>query len=126
MKATELAIKKLDQLCGQEHARRELQFAGNFLFTGFPPSLGRHSLFLKDIPLFAGRCLDYEISIIGFELNQDSEYQFRVFTWEEYFSSYYNDWINLAVDDMRRAGILKDIIPTIDIPLYVLNRYMIT
>ena len=118
----EHALKRLSLILGEEKAHREVRFMHQFLRPGCYSIAWNFGIQLHDVLLFAERCRAFDIRILGFETHWEGPYQLYEFCHEEYPSEEF--WVKSAINDIESKGIWEFLVPTIDVPEYVLRRYL--
>ncbi|HEX5002705.1 MAG TPA: hypothetical protein VFW78_09415 [Bacteroidia bacterium] len=124
MEFTEHALKRLDILIGNEKARREVYFMHQFLLPGRFSITWNRGIQLKDLGLFAERCDSFDVRILGMETHLDSPYPLFIFCWED-FKDKTNSWVSTVISELNAAAVHDFIIPTIDVHVSVLNKYLL-
>lgn len=116
-----MALKKLGSLFGNEHEYREQIFKERYLTKYKKPG----GLSLRELEIYCRKCEEYNIQIIGFETLYESQYGLNTYIFEEYIENYEPEWWYQAIADFQVNKITDSIIPFINIPPEVLNKYLI-
>lgn len=119
---SEHALKRLNLILGAEKAHREVRFMHQVILPGSYTIAWNHGIQLHDVLIFAERCLSFNTRILGYETHMEGPYPLYEFCHEEYQSA--EDWVNSAIHNIESKGISDFLVPTIDVPEYVLRRYL--
>jgi len=117
------ALKRLDLIIGVEKAKREVRFMHQFLLSGRNPIAWHRGMATNDIPLFAEKCNSFDVTFLGFETHIESEYPLYVFCFED-FPAHGSEWYIQAIAELKSNNILDHIVPTIDVPEVILEKYL--
>src|SRR5688572_17198032 len=120
----EHALKRLNLILGQEKAHKEVRFMHQFILSGRYTIAWHYGMHITDLALFAERCDNFKIRVLGVELHMEGPYPIHVYTWEDY-KTRDNSWVNGAIKDLEALGVNNFIVPTIEIPGTILNEYLL-
>jgi hypothetical protein len=119
---SEHALKRLNLILGEEKAHREVRFMHQFIRPGSHTIAWNYGIQLHDVLLYSERCLAFDTKILGFETHMAGPYPLYEFCYEDYNSA--EDWVKSSIRDIESKGISDFLVPTIDIPEYILRRYL--
>lgn len=121
---TEHAKKRMYFLLGMKRERKEVEFRTKYILPGPPKIEWFCGLKRDEISLFAIRCKFYDIRILGFEVSQESKHPLYIVTYEEFSKEYDSNWWNLALNYFEIVGVQNMIIPSIEVPIEILAKYI--
>lgn len=119
---SEHALKRLNLILSEEKAHREVRFMHQFILPGSYTIAWNNGIQLHDVLLFAERCMSFNTRILGYETHMEGPYPLYEFCYENYRSA--ENWVKSAIQDIKSNGISDFLVPTIDVPEYVLRRYL--
>ncbi|MBL0342913.1 MAG: hypothetical protein IPP71_19795 [Bacteroidetes bacterium] len=123
MDICEHALKRLNLVIGQEKAHREVRFMHQFILYGRYTIAWHYGMHLTDLAIFAERCDNFNIRVLGVELHIEGPYPIHVFAWEDY-NIRNNSWVQNAIKDLEALNVPNFIVPTIEVHESVLNKYL--
>lgn len=124
MRITEHFIKRFEILIGEQKAREEMKLIKDFILPGQYCIHWNRGIEVNDLLLFSERCSKFEGRVLGVETHINSDYSFYCFTWENYSTSYYFEWIIQAIDNLKELKVKDCVIPSVSFLPKVLDEYL--
>lgn len=124
MTITEHALKRLDLLLGNHHARNEVKFMHEYLLPGRHAIHWSRGIEVNDVLLFSERCEHFGVRILGMETHLESPYSLHIYCYEDFVSQYNSNWIPKAIKLLIQENVTQNIVPTISVPTELIAEYL--
>lgn len=124
MKVSELAKKKVGIIAGGSDFSNEHKFISIYIYSLFPNLNLKQGVSIKYFLPICDLCHYYGGRVIGVETVFEEGIVFFTTCWEEYSEYYTPEWVSDVVAEMQLKSINNHIIIHMDIPEYILDKYL--